>query len=104
MYKNVEHPEVVAKVLINSVQQAWEQTIEEIFITKNEYIEKQQEELKGLMSEISIECEASKQYYLDLETWIKKGNRIPKKVYDSLDSMQQYHFNKHYNYRGDRVY
>lgn len=33
----------------------------------------------------------------------KNGGGITKNVYDSLDSINQYHFNKHYNHRNNLV-
>lgn len=71
--------------------------------TRGEYILRQQEELKGLLSEVSIGIEASKTYYDDIENYIKNGNKITLRMYESLSLGQKFHFNKHYNYRGDKI-
>lgn len=89
----VEHPEIIANILINSIQQAWDQTMDKYFITETEYINKQKNELKESFNEL----ESINKYYADLETYIKKGYKIPQRVYNSLIEEQKNHFNKHYS-------
>jgi hypothetical protein len=43
------------------------------------------------------------EYYAMVETQAKSGKAIDKKVYDSLTEGQRYHFNKHFNHRGEMV-
>lgn len=43
------------------------------------------------------------EYYNMLCEHIKKGNTITSEIYDDLSDGQKYHFNKHYNHRGDKV-
>lgn len=44
------------------------------------------------------------EYYSMVEKEIKSGRTISKAVYDSLSAGQKFHFNKHYNYRNDKVH
>lgn len=43
------------------------------------------------------------EYYSLIEKEIKDGKTIALEVYDSLAEGQRFHFNKHYNHRGDKV-
>jgi rubrerythrin len=69
--------------------------------TRYEFIQAAKEELgndyKGLESAFENE------YYEMVENEIKAGNTITQEVYDSLTEGQKFHFNKHYNYLGDKV-
>lgn len=44
------------------------------------------------------------EYYEGIIQEVKNGKRISKEVYNSLSNGQRYHFNKHYNHRGDKVF
>jgi len=74
--------------------------------TRTEYILSQQRELvaEGLTPLEIKELNFDNEYYKLIENHIKqKGNTIPNEVYNSLTQGQQYHFNKCYNHRGDKV-
>lgn len=43
------------------------------------------------------------EYYSMVEVRAKEGKAISKRVYDSLTEGQRFHFNKHFNFRGDMV-
>lgn len=42
-------------------------------------------------------------YYRSIASQASKGISIPKAIYDSLSEGHRYHFDKHFNHRGDRV-
>lgn len=42
-------------------------------------------------------------YYSHVESQAKQGIPISRFIYNNLSKGQRYHFNKHYNYRGDMV-
>lgn len=74
--------------------------------TRTEYITDQQRELaeEGLTPLEIKELNFDNEYYELVENHIKqKGNTITNEVYTSLTQGQQYHFNKCYNSRGDKV-
>jgi len=74
--------------------------------TRTEYIAEQQRELasEGLTQLEIKELNFDNEYYELIENHIKqKGNTITNEVYNSLTQGQQYHFNKCYNSRGDKV-
>ncbi|MEK3955759.1 MULTISPECIES: hypothetical protein [unclassified Psychrobacillus] len=54
-------------------------------------------EFKSMFSIIDNE------YYALIEKDIKEGRIITQEVYASLAEGQRFHFNKHYNHRGDKV-
>lgn len=67
-----------------------------------------QEFLTAFKNELGDNFEYSKEsldngYYELIEIAIRGGNKISKAVYESLSNGQQYHFNRSYNYRGDKV-
>jgi len=100
--------EVLASVLTNSISEAFNETIKQmeasrVMVTMDEYIRRQQIELKGLLCEDSITIAATTEYYEEVEKQMKKGNTITKIVYDSLNDGQRFHFNKHYNIAGNKV-
>ena len=43
------------------------------------------------------------EYYQNICTHCRQGGTITQGVYNSLDSLNQYHFNKHYNSRGTAI-
>ena len=55
------------------------------------------QEIEGFNSTMDNE------YYDLLISHVKQGNKISNEVYKDLTQGQQYHFNKHYNYRNDKV-
>lgn len=74
--------------------------------TRFEYITEQQSELEAEgLSQIDIkELNFDNEYYELVENHIKqKGQTITNEVYNSLTQGQQYHFNKCYNSRCDKV-
>jgi hypothetical protein len=42
-------------------------------------------------------------HYQEIIENVKNGSLITEEVFNSLDSMKQYHFNKHYNYYNDKI-
>jgi hypothetical protein len=73
--------------------------------TRQEYIKDQQQELEkeGLKPYEILGITFDNEYYELIENHIKQGETITNEVYNSLTQGQQYHFNKHYNYRNDKV-
>ena len=73
--------------------------------TRQEYIQEQQRELaeEGLKPYEIQEINFDSEYYELIENHIKQGGVITNEIYHSLTQGQQYHFNKHYNSRGDKV-
>ena len=73
--------------------------------TRFEYIAEQQAELsaEGLKPYEIKEINFDDEYYTIIENHIKQGGSITNEIYNSLTDGQKYHFNKHYNYRGDKV-
>lgn len=71
--------------------------------TRNEYLQKAQEEL-GEKEYKNLSHSIDNEYYLLIENSVKAGNKISQEVYDSLSEGQKYHFNKHYNHRNDKIY
>lgn len=70
--------------------------------TRAEYLEIEknaigERDFAGMYSVIDNE------YYELVEKEVKNGNLISRKVYESLSKGQQFHFNKHYNHRGDKI-
>ena len=64
------------------------------------------DELKNDMNEqeiLSMESCFKQDYYLEIEKFVKEGGKISAEVYENLDGLKQYHFNKHYNYRNDKI-
>jgi len=74
-------------------------------LTRSEYIAEQQQELiaEGMKPYEIQELNFDNEYYELIENHLKQGNTITNEVYNSLTQGQQYHFNKHYNSRGDKV-
>ena len=70
--------------------------------TRDEYIQKAKEEL-GEQTFSDLYVGIDNEYYAMVETQAKSGKAIDKKVYDSLTEGQRYHFNKHFNHRGEMV-
>lgn len=70
--------------------------------TKNEYFEENKEELGEILFQTIFHI-VDNDYYMLIEKEIKDGKTISQYVYDSLSEDQKFHFNKHYNYRGDKV-
>lgn len=71
-------------------------------LTRDEYLEEYKVELgeiefKGMLPSIDNE------YFALIEKEVKEGRTITPEVYDSLAEGQRFHFNKHYNHRGDKV-
>lgn len=73
--------------------------------TRIEYIAEQQRELEteGFKPYEIKEINFDNEYYELIENYIKQGNTITNEIYTSLTQGQQYHFNKHYNSRGDKI-
>ena len=77
----------------------------EKMLTLQEYLQEQKEELKLLYSS-DIETMLIDEYYNNICEYMRNNNSlglISKKVYNSLTQGQKYHFDKHFNYRGDKV-
>jgi len=73
--------------------------------TRQEYITEQKRELEeeGLKPYEITGITFDQEYYELIENYIKQGGTITNEIYNSLTQGQQYHFNKHYNYRNDKV-
>lgn len=71
--------------------------------TRNEYLEKEKVEL-GEIEFKSLFHIIDNDYYAMVENYVKEGKTISQDVYDSLAEGQRFHFNKHYNHRGDKVH
>lgn len=70
--------------------------------TRDEYMKEAKEEL-GEQDFSSLYVSIDNEYYEIVSSQVKKGNEISKDVYNSLTDGQKFHFNKHYNHRGDMV-
>lgn len=70
--------------------------------TRDEYMDKAKEEL-GEREFSLLYAGIENDYYAIVEAHAKQGKAISKKVHDSLTEGQRYHFNKHFNHRGDMV-
>jgi len=72
--------------------------------TRQEYITEQYKEFEaeGLQDDFK-HFNFDNEYYALVEEHIKAGNTITQEVYNSLTQGQQYHFNKHYNFRADKI-
>lgn len=70
--------------------------------TKEEYFEQEKNEIGDLEFRNMKHC-IDNAYYDLVEAHVKTGNSISHRVYDSLSEGQRFHFNKHYNYRNDKV-
>lgn len=72
---------------------------------RSEYIAEQQQELlvEGFKPYEIQEINFDNEYYELIENHIKQGGVITNEAYQSLTNGQKYHFNKHYNYRNDKV-
>ena len=74
--------------------------------TFERYFNNLKEELKNDMKEheiLSLKSCFEQEYYTETENFIKQGGKISIEVFNNLDGMKQYHFNKHYNYRNDKI-
>jgi hypothetical protein len=70
--------------------------------TRDEYITRAKYELgEQVFSDLYVGIDND--YYAIVETKVKEGKAISKNVYDSLTEGQRFHFNKHFNPRGDMV-
>lgn len=70
--------------------------------TRDEYLEKAKKEL-GEQEYKDLCVGIDNEYYAMVESHVKQGNSISKQVYDALSEGQRFHFNKHFNHRGDKV-
>jgi hypothetical protein len=70
--------------------------------TRDEYMEEAKKEL-GEQEFSHLYVGIDNEYYAMIESQAKQGKTIGKKVYDSLTEGQRFHFNKHYNHRGNIV-
>jgi hypothetical protein len=71
--------------------------------TRDEYLKKAREEL-GERDFGSMSHSIDNEYYSLVEKEVKCGKTISPAVHDSLTAGQKFHFNKHYNHRGDKVH
>ena len=74
--------------------------------TFDSYFNNLKEELKNDMKEheiLSLKSCFEQEYYNEIENFIKEGGKISIEVFNNLNGMKQYHFNKHYNYRNDKI-
>ena len=73
--------------------------------TRQEYITEQHQEMEaeGIKQDEYMYFNFDDEYYSLLEDHVKQGGTISQEVYNSLTQGQQYHFNKHYNFRGDKI-
>lgn len=93
--RNKMSQEVTSKTINESGRTVLMQT-RDVFLS--EYKEELGErEFKSMFSIIDNE------YYALIEKDVKEGRIITQEVYDSLAVGQRFHFNKHYNHRGDKV-
>lgn len=70
--------------------------------TRDEYLKQAKEEL-GERVYADLSSSIDNDYYSHVESQAKQGIPISRFVYDNLSKGQRYHFNKHYNHRGDMV-
>lgn len=70
--------------------------------TREEYLEKARTELGDDFPHLVAGID--NEYYATVEKEVKQGKSISQEVYNSLAEGQKYHFNKHYNHRGDKVH
>jgi hypothetical protein len=70
--------------------------------TLTAFLSKEKKKL-GKMYSSSFESSLKDQHYQDIEKHVKAGGTITQEVFDSLDGGKQFHFNKHYNYRGGKI-
>jgi hypothetical protein len=70
--------------------------------TRDEYLEKEKKELGEEFSTFAVGID--NEYYSIVEKEVKGGKTISQAVHDSLTAGQKFHFNKHYNHRGDKVH
>lgn len=71
-------------------------------VTREEYLKQEKEELGSDFTH--LEAGIDNEYYSMVEKEVKDGKTISQAVYDSLTQGQRFHFNKHYNHRGDKVH
>lgn len=71
-------------------------------LTRDEYLAEAKKEL-GEKEFLDLYIGIDNEYYALVEKEAKQGKAISRKVYESLAEGQRFHFNKHYNHRGDRV-
>jgi hypothetical protein len=71
--------------------------------TKEEYMKEAKEEL-GDKEFSDFYVGLDNEFYSMVEKQAKQGKAISEKVYNSLSEGQRFHFNKHYNYRGDMIH
>lgn len=74
-------------------------------LTRDEYLKEMQKEFgeHNAKEFMHLRVGFDNNYYAMLENEIKQGKLITRKVYESLTDGQRYHFNKHYNFRNDRI-
>jgi hypothetical protein len=70
--------------------------------TKDEYLERARQEVGEDFSGLALAFD--NEYYELVEKEVKSGKTISQAVYHSLSQGQRFHFNKHYNHRGDKVH
>lgn len=70
--------------------------------TRDEYLREAKAEL-GEREYANLSSGIDNEYYALVENQAKQGIPISRFVYDNLSKGQRYHFNKHYNHRGDLV-
>lgn len=70
--------------------------------TRLKYLEVAEKEL-GAIEFKSMFHMIDNEYYALIEKEVKSGKSINQDVYESLTEGQRFHFNKHYNHRGDKV-
>lgn len=71
-------------------------------ITKKVFLKQAKDEL-GEIEFSHLFVGLDNDYYAMVEERMKKGEKISVDVYDSLSDGQKFHFNKHYNFRGDKT-
>lgn len=94
----------LATILKEAMEKTIEDQINERMLTLDQYIASNKEEYTEIfVSEDLAIIELKKEYYKKITEYVKNGNKISTKAYNSLPSDLQFHFNKHYNYRNDKV-
>jgi hypothetical protein len=68
-----------------------------------EFLEEAKDEIGDLNDYNILENSLKSEYYELIEAHVKAGGTLTRKQFNQLDGMLQFHFNKHYNYRGDKV-
>jgi hypothetical protein len=71
--------------------------------TLQEFLKDRKNQYGDLMTDI-VESACINEYYDYIKMHVGGCNgKITQKIYDSMTDGQKFHFNKHYNFRGDKI-